>query len=30
LAKSWDVSARQFLGHIDRVLLDKSRKPHAA
>jgi glycosyltransferase involved in cell wall biosynthesis len=30
LTKPWEVSARQFLGHIDRVLLDKSRKPHAA
>jgi glycosyltransferase involved in cell wall biosynthesis len=30
LTKPWEVSARQFLGHIDRVLIDKFRKPHAA
>jgi len=30
LTKPWEVSARQFLGHIDRVLIDRFRKPSAA
>jgi hypothetical protein len=30
LTRSWEMSARQFLGHIDRVVIDAFRKPRAA
>jgi glycosyltransferase involved in cell wall biosynthesis len=30
LSRSWEASARQFLGHIDRVVIDRFRKPCAA
>ena len=30
LGRSWEASARQFLGHVDRVVIDRFRKPCAA
>jgi glycosyltransferase involved in cell wall biosynthesis len=30
LTRSWEMSARQFLGHIDRVVIDAFRRPRAA
>jgi len=30
LGCSWEISARQFIGHIDRVVMTQSRKPRAA
>jgi hypothetical protein len=29
-SRSWDNSARQFIGHINRVIIGDSRKPRAA
>jgi hypothetical protein len=30
LARSWEASAGQFLGHVERVAVDRFRKPVAA
>ncbi len=30
LARSWETSARQFLGHVNRVVIDRWLEPHAA
>jgi hypothetical protein len=30
LTRSWENSARQFIGHINRVVIGDARKPHAA
>ncbi|PWT82785.1 MAG: alpha-mannosyltransferase [Blastocatellia bacterium] len=30
LGRSWEASARQFLGHVNRVVIDRSRPPRAA
>ena len=30
LARSWETSARQFLGHVNRVVIDRWLAPHAA
>jgi len=30
LGRSWEASAKQFLGHIERVVIDRSRPPQAA
>jgi hypothetical protein len=30
LTHSWENSARQFISHINRVVIGQSRKPHAA
>jgi glycosyltransferase involved in cell wall biosynthesis len=30
LSRSWEASARQFIGHVNRVVIDRSRAPQAA
>jgi hypothetical protein len=30
LSRSWEASARQFIGHVNRVVIDRFRAPQAA